>query len=137
MDEDTEEVKKRMMKKMMDEDKGNSKEKKDYPQGPIKVTDGNFEETVNKYPIVLVDFWADWCGPCKMLEPVIEDLAEEYAGKVVFAKLNVDKNKTTSSRFGVSSIPTMILFKNGEPVKQMVGAQRKPQLSNIIDKQLE
>jgi len=96
---------------------------------PIQVTDGTFEETItNPDKLVLVDFWAEWCGPCKMIAPVLEELATELDDKLVISKLNVDENPDTSMAYGVMSIPTLLLFKNGEPVDRIVGFQQKPQL---------
>jgi len=97
-------------------------------------TDANFDkEVIKSTEPVLVDFWAEWCGPCKMLGPTIEELAKEYAGKVKIGKVNVDENPGISSRFGIRSIPTLYLFKNGEIVGQMVGAQPKASIKNKID----
>ncbi len=85
---------------------------------------------------VLVDFWAAWCGPCRMIAPVIEQLADEYAGKVVVGKLNVDENRETAIEYGVMSIPTLLLFKDGKPVERIVGYQTKEQLSRILAKHI-
>lgn len=95
----------------------------------LTVTDANFEETIkgSNEPI-LVDFWAAWCGPCKMLAPVLDDVAGEVSGKLTIGKLNVDENPATAQKFGVMSIPTMLVFKNGEVVKTLVGYQNKAQL---------
>ena len=82
---------------------------------------------------VLVDFWAEWCGPCKMVAPVIDEVAKEYAGKVNFAKMDVDSNQATPAKFGIRGIPTLILFKNGAIVSQKVGALSKSQLMAFID----
>jgi thioredoxin 1 len=92
----------------------------------IKLTDENFEQEVLKSDIpVLVDFWAEWCVPCKMLGPIIEELADEYAGKVKICKLDVDDAPATAGQFGVQSIPTVMVFKGGEQVTQTLGAQPK------------
>ncbi|PJF48572.1 MAG: thioredoxin [Chloroflexi bacterium] len=96
---------------------------------PVVLTDTNFEEMVEKRKgVVLVDFWAEWCGPCKMIAPIVEQIAEENAGKLTVGKLDVDANGETAMRFGVMSIPTLILFKNGEPVERLVGYRPKEQL---------
>lgn len=129
--EDVEKVKKEMVDKMVNEN-----ELKEYPAEPVEVTDSDFEETIEEYPIVLVDFWAAWCGPCKMMEPVLEELARNYQGDVVIGKMNVDKNQNIPSRFQVSSIPTMVLFKDGEVVDKMIGARGKEQLSQKFDQHL-
>jgi thioredoxin 1 len=104
---------------------------------PIILTDYNFTEAVNKYQFLIVDFWAAWCGPCKMISPIIEQLSGELAGKVVFGKLNVDENPNVSNAFGIQSIPTIIIFKNGQVVDRMIGAMTKSQLilniSSYID----
>lgn len=85
---------------------------------------------------VLVDFWAAWCGPCRMIAPVIDQLADEYAGKVVVGKLNVDENRETAIEYGVMSIPTLLLFKDGKPVERIVGYQTKEQLGRILAKHI-
>ena len=95
----------------------------------VQVTDSTFEElVVNSETPVLVDFWAAWCGPCKMIAPVLDEIATDLDGKLVIGKLDVDANQDTSMAFGVMSIPTLLLFKNGEPVDRIVGFQPKPQL---------
>ncbi|MBS3815995.1 MAG: thioredoxin [Candidatus Thermoplasmatota archaeon] len=111
-------------------------ESTEYPEGPVKVNDNDFQETINEYPLVLVDFWAEWCGPCKMMEPVLEELAEEYQGEVVIAKMNVDKNQKVPSQFQVSSIPTLVLFKDGERVDRMIGALQKQQLEQKFEEHM-
>ena len=131
-DIEAEELKKQMMEDMMSKDENVA----DYPDSPITLTDSNFQEKLEEYPLVLVDFWAAWCGPCKMMEPVIEDLAQEYEGDIVFGKLNVDKNQRIPSQFQVSGIPTLILFKNGEMVDKMVGAMNKQILEQKIKNHL-
>lgn len=96
---------------------------------PVQVTDSTFEEmVVNSKTPVLVDFWATWCGPCKMIAPVLEEIASEVGDKLVIGKLDVDANQDTAMAFGVMSIPTLLLFKNGEPVDRIVGFQPKAQL---------
>ena len=98
------------------------------------VSDANFESEVIKAEIpVLVDFWAEWCGPCRMIAPILEDLASEYAGKVKSVKLNVDENTVSSATYGVRGIPTLLLFKNGEVVGTKVGALPKGQIAAFIE----
>ena len=100
----------------------------------VQVTDQNFETTVaGAEQPVLVDFWATWCAPCKMLKPVVEELATEYAGRVIIAELDVDANPTIASRFSVLSIPTLILFRAGKPAQRIVGYQPKANLRQKID----
>ena len=102
-----------------------------------EITDGNFEKSVLKSPLpVLVDFWAEWCGPCRMIAPTVEALATDYSGKVIIGKLNVDDNQSTAGQYGVRSIPTLLLFKDGEVVESIVGLADKSRLQAIIDKHL-
>lgn len=102
----------------------------------IELTDSNFEEVINSGKPVLVDFWAEWCGPCKMIGPVVEELANEYEGKAVIGKVNVDENPALSGKFGVRSIPTLLVFKGGEIVDKQIGAVPKGVLSKKLDAQL-
>jgi thioredoxin 1 len=103
---------------------------------PITLSDSNFKNEVSKYPILLIDFWAPWCGPCRMISPMIEQLAREYTGKVVFGKVNIDENRMITQSFGIQSIPTMIIFKNGKAVDIIVGAIPKVQLEIRLHQQV-
>ncbi len=95
---------------------------------PIEVTDDTFESTIADNKLVLVDFWAPWCGPCRMVAPVLDEIAGEHGDKVTIAKVNTDENQVVASKHGIMSIPTMMLFKDGEKIDQMVGALPKPQI---------
>jgi thioredoxin 1 len=104
---------------------------------PIELTDSNFEaEVLKSDKPVLVDFWAEWCGPCKMIGPVVEELASEYEGKAVIGKVDVDSNPEISAKFGIRSIPTLLVFKNGEIVDKQIGAVPKTVLSEKLDAQV-
>ena len=103
----------------------------------IEINDASFKNEVTDSAIpVLVDFWAPWCGPCKMIAPVLEEIASEYDGKVKVVKINIDENQTTPSTYGVRSIPTLILFKDGQEVEKIIGAQSKQNLKQMVDKSL-
>ncbi len=99
---------------------------------PILLSDASFSSEISKYPLMVVDFWAAWCGPCRTVAPIIEQLAKEYAGRVAFGKLNVDENPLTSGEFEVQSIPTLLIFRNGEAVDGIVGAVPKYQIESRI-----
>jgi thioredoxin 1 len=100
----------------------------------LHVSDADFENTVLKASLpVLVDFWAPWCGPCRMVSPIIEELSKEYAGKVVFAKVNTDENPATPTQYDIMSIPSLLLFKDGKLVDRAVGVRPKPALKQWLD----
>ena len=105
---------------------------------PVAIDDNNFEQVVlnSKIP-VLLDFWAAWCAPCRMVAPVVDELAQEYDGKVSFGKVDVDQNPKIASKYGIMSIPTLILFKDGKPITNMVGFKPKAQLKQSLDSILE
>ncbi len=103
---------------------------------PVEITDNNFNEIINSDQPVLVDFWAEWCGPCKMIGPVVEELASDYDGKAVIGKVDVDANPEVSAKFGIRSIPTLLVFKNGEIVDKQIGAVPKSVLSQKLDAQV-
>ncbi len=99
----------------------------------LVLDDKNLAETVREHPFVVLDCWAEWCGPCKMVAPVIEELAKEYAGRITFAKLNIDENMDTATKYRISAIPTMLVFRNGEMAGQIIGALPK----NHIEQKLQ
>jgi thioredoxin 1 len=102
----------------------------------LELNDTNFDQMIKEYPMVVVDCWAPWCAPCRIVAPVIEELAKDYQGKITFGKLNVDNNRAVSTRFGIMSIPTLLVFKNGQLVDQKIGAMPKQVLENELTKLL-
>ncbi len=121
---DDSELERIKMKKMAELLSGGKKgeESMEWPSEPVEATDMNFDELVSTYPLVVVDFWAAWCAPCRAIAPIVKELAHDYAGKIVFAKLNVDENPRTAARFGIMSIPTLLIFREGKPVDAIIGA---------------
>jgi thioredoxin 1 len=100
---------------------------------PIEITDSNYEQIINVEKPVMVDFWAEWCGPCRIIGPVVEEMAQDYDGRVVVGKVDVDNNPSITAKFGVRSIPTLLIFKNGQIVDKQIGAVPK----SILLKKLE
>ncbi len=101
---------------------------------PVEIEEAKFDDAVLKAKMpVLVDFWAPWCGPCRMVAPIVDELSSEYDGKVSFYKVNVDDNRKIANKYGVMSIPTLIIFKNGAPVGNIVGFRPKPELKKSLD----
>ena len=102
----------------------------------MELNDENFDETINSDKPVLVDFWAEWCGPCKMIGPIVEELAHDYEGKAIIGKINVDENPNVTARFGIRSIPTLLVFKDGEIVDKQIGAVPKSVLAKKLADQV-
>ena len=103
---------------------------------PIVISDENFDQIIKTNPIVVVDFWAEWCGPCRAMNPIIEELSSIYENKIVFAKLNVDKNPVTPSKYGFSSIPTFLIIKNGQIMNSIIGAVTQEIFEETINEYL-
>jgi len=130
IDPELEKIKKEMLKKMMNATPCQTILKDGEV---VELIDANFHKALSETDKpVLVDFWAEWCAPCKMMAPVIHQLAKSYAGKIHFAKLNVDQNRLTAAQYGVMSIPNFILFKNNKPIGQTIGAVGRPGLEALI-----
>jgi len=132
-----EEIRKKKLEEYADRYmKGGTNMEKNLPNTPLRVTDADITQTVKKYKTIVVDCWAPWCGPCRMIGPVIEELAKEMQGKIVFGKLNVDENQMTSMKYNIMSIPTLLIFKDGNLVDRIVGAMPKEMLKQKIDSYL-
>jgi len=104
---------------------------------PVELTDSNFSQAVTRYSLLVVDFWADWCGPCRLISPIIEQLASELAGKVVFGKVNVDENPLTAATFGIQSIPTITIFRDGSAVDGFIGVASKSQIQTKLSAHMQ
>jgi thioredoxin 1 len=133
-DED-EELKRLREEKLMKLIEGKEK-KKEMGDEPVHITDSNFDDITKKHQLVLIDFWAPWCGPCRAIASTIEELAKEYAGKVVIGRLNVDENPNTAECFQVSGIPTLIMMKDGCEVDRVVGLCPKKHIEAVLKKHL-
>lgn len=115
----------------------NEKELLKNIKDPLNLDDSSFFQTISKFPLLLVDFWAPWCGPCRMMSPLIDQIGKEYMGKLVVGKVNVDENPTISRQFGISSIPTLILFKKGQAVNKIIGSVSKNKIDEMVRIHLE
>ena len=132
-DEELGRIKEKKLKELMKQ----QEKKQEMSTKPIPVTDSNFNEMVNKNSLALIDCWAPWCGPCVVISPIVEELAKEYAGKVLFGKLNVDENPRTAERFRIFGIPTLLIIRNGKEVDRIVGLVPKDQIEAHLKKHLE
>ena len=103
-----------------------------FPEVPLKVTDSDFEKLTKNYSVVVIDCWAPWCGPCRALSPIVDELAKDLKSKVVFAKMNTDENQGTAIKYKIMAIPTLLVFKNGEFKEQIVGLLPKDQILNKL-----
>lgn len=131
-DEELERLKRKRMEEIMAQEEG-----PEFPDSPIHLTDDNFQDSVDRYPLLAVDFWAEWCAPCKAMEPIIEKLAKKFFGKIVFGKINIDQNQFTSRKFRVSGIPALVVIKKGEPVDRIVGMAPVESLEQRLRKHLD
>jgi thioredoxin 1 len=129
-DEELEKIKKEKMKDLMRKTESATKSSSE----PITVTDTTFKETVEKNSAVVIDCWAPWCGPCRMVSPIVDEMARDNSGKITFGKLNVDENPDVTSNYNIMSIPTLLVFKDGKLVDRIVGAMPRPMLEERINR---
>ena len=115
----------------------NEKEQLKNIKEPIVLGDSTFSQTIIKFPLMLVDFWAPWCGPCRMMSPIIDEIGKDYLGKLVVGKINVDENPLVAGQFGISSIPTLLLFKRGQAVNKIIGSVSKNKIAEMITMHLD
>ena len=130
-DEELERIKRAKLQEMM-RGRNSKKQMKSLSNKPMQVTDATFKEMVRNHPLVVVDCWAPWCAPCHMVAPVIEELARDYAGKILFGKLNVDENREVATQYQIMGIPTLLVFKDGKLVDRIVGAMPRQTLEPKI-----
>ncbi len=115
----------------------NEKEQLKNIKEPLVLDDSTFSQTISKFPLTLVDFWAPWCGPCRMMSPIIDEIGKDYLGKLVVGKINVDENPLVAGQFGISSIPTLLLFKRGQAVNKIIGSVSKNKIAEMITMYLD
>ncbi|NIR86981.1 thioredoxin [Candidatus Bathyarchaeota archaeon] len=133
--EELEKIKRAKLQEMMRSVTG-KKQEKPTSSKPVEVTDRTFKEIIQSHPLVVVDCWAAWCGPCQMVAPVIEEMARDYAGRILFGKLNVDENREVATQYQIMGIPTLLVFKNGKLVDRVVGAMPRQVLEPKITRYL-
>jgi thioredoxin 1 len=136
MSDEIEEIRQKKMAAMMQNATASKSGGNGWPEAPVPVSDSDFEGFVKKYPKVVVDCWAPWCGPCRMLSPTIDSLAKDHRGKVVYGKLNTDENFATAGKYKIMSIPTLLFFKNGKLVDKMIGAAPRAIVEQNVNKSL-
>jgi thioredoxin 1 len=137
-DEELDRIRAKKLEAMKEELSGTQGSSEDnWPTAPVILTEENFEEIVNKYSMIVVDCWAPWCSPCQMVGPVVKELAKDYQGKIVFGKLNTDENQGLTMKFNIMSIPTFLIFKNGDLIDRPVGAMPKAALEAAITQYLD
>ncbi len=134
-DEELERIKRAKLQERMRSVVGKKQEKPTLSK-PVEITDATFKETIQNHPLVVVDCWAPWCGPCQMVAPVIEEMARDYAGRILFGKLNVDENREVATQYQIMGIPTLLVFKNGKLVDRIVGAMPRQILEPKIRRYL-
>jgi len=135
-DLELERIRAKKMRELMKRAAGEATEQKEISSAPITVSDADFDQVVQQYPLIVIDCWAAWCGPCRMIAPIVEELARDYAGRVVFGKLNVDENPKTAKRFDIMSIPTLLIMKNGKEVDRIIGAVPKQSIETKLRKHM-
>ena len=131
-DEELEKIRQEKLKKLMEKAAETEKKKESTPNKPIEVTDETFIETIQNHSLVVVDCWAPWCAPCNLVAPIIEELAQDYAGKILFGKLNVDENQAVATQYQIMGIPTLLVFKNGKLADRIVGVMPRQVLEQKI-----
>jgi thioredoxin 1 len=131
------EIHRKKLAQILQQAKKQTQSENSFEGKPIILTDATFSSEVAKQKLILVDFWAAWCNPCRMIGPIIEQLAAQYVGKVAFGKINIDENRVTPNQFYVQGIPTLILFKDGKPVETIVGAYPKSYIESKIKQYME
>jgi thioredoxin 1 len=134
--DELDEIRKKKMEKMMSKKNEPSTPSMQYPDKPVVITDATVDSAVSQYPVFILDCWAEWCGPCRTIGPIIEGLAKEMSGKTVFGKLNVDENTQTANKYRITAIPTLLIFKNGKLIDKLLGAYPKAMLAAKIQKYL-
>jgi len=135
-DEELEKIRQRKLKQLIKKTSKTEGKEKSATNKPVEVTDATFKEMIHEHPLVVVDCWAPWCGPCFMIAPVIEEMARDYAGRILFGKLNVDGNREVAMEYQIMSIPTLLVFKNGKLVDRIVGAMPRQILEPKITRYL-